>query len=74
LGLSLLLFFKTLSENSASSFLATSKDFSFLPETVTLHPDFKKFLAEIKMHEGIHGAYVEIPFDVEAVFGTKPRL
>ena len=31
----------------------------------------QKFLAEIKKHEGINGAYVEIPFDVEAVFGGK---
>lgn len=31
----------------------------------------QKFLAEIKKHEGIDGAYVEIPFDVEAVFGGK---
>lgn len=31
----------------------------------------QKFLAEIKRHEGINGAYVEIPFDVEAVFGGK---
>jgi len=30
-----------------------------------------KFLAEIKKHVGINGAYVEIPFDVEAVFGGK---
>ena len=31
----------------------------------------QKFLAEIKKHEGIDGAYVEIPFDVQAVFGGK---
>ena len=31
----------------------------------------QRFLAEIKMHEGIDGAYVEIPFDVEAIFGGK---
>ena len=31
----------------------------------------QKFTAEIKKHEGIDGAYVEIPFDVEAVFGAK---
>jgi bifunctional DNA-binding transcriptional regulator/antitoxin component of YhaV-PrlF toxin-antitoxin module len=30
-----------------------------------------KFMAEIKKHEGIDGAYVEIPFDVEAAFGSK---
>lgn len=29
------------------------------------------FEAEIKKHEGINGAYVEIPFDVEQVFGAK---
>lgn len=29
------------------------------------------FTAEIKKHEGIDGTYVEIPFDVEAVFGAK---
>jgi len=31
----------------------------------------QRFLAEIKSHEGIDGAYVEIPFDVEAVYGGK---
>ena len=31
----------------------------------------QKFLAEIIRHEGIDGAYVEIPFDVETVFGGK---
>jgi len=31
----------------------------------------QKFTAEIKKHEGIDGTYVEIPFDVEAVFGAK---
>ncbi len=31
----------------------------------------QKFIAEIKKHESIDGAYVEIPFDVEAVFGAK---
>lgn len=31
----------------------------------------QKFTAEIKKHEGIDGAYVDIPFDVEAVFGAK---
>ncbi|KUO49068.1 MAG: antitermination protein NusB [Desulfitibacter sp. BRH_c19] len=31
----------------------------------------QKFMAEIKKHEGINGAYVEIPFDVEDVFGAK---
>lgn len=31
----------------------------------------KEFLAEIKKQEGIDGTYVEIPFDVEAVFGAK---
>lgn len=31
----------------------------------------RKFSAEIKKHEGINGAYVEIPFDVESIFGTK---
>lgn len=31
----------------------------------------QKFIAEIKKHEGIDGAYVEIPFDVETVFGGK---
>ena len=31
----------------------------------------QKFLAEIQKHEGIDGTYVEIPFDVEAVFGGK---
>lgn len=31
----------------------------------------QKFTAEIKKHESIDGAYVEIPFDVEAVFGAK---
>lgn len=31
----------------------------------------QKFQTEIKKHEGIDGAYIEIPFDVEAVFGAK---
>lgn len=31
----------------------------------------QQFTAEIKKHEGIDGAYVEIPFDVETVFGAK---
>lgn len=31
----------------------------------------QKFNAEIKKHGGIDGAYVEIPFDVEKVFGAK---
>jgi bifunctional DNA-binding transcriptional regulator/antitoxin component of YhaV-PrlF toxin-antitoxin module len=31
----------------------------------------QKFTAEIQKHEGIDGAYVEIPFDVEAIFGVK---
>lgn len=31
----------------------------------------QKFTTEIKKHESIDGAYVEIPFDVEAVFGAK---
>lgn len=31
----------------------------------------QKFSAVIKKHEGIDGAYVEIPFDVQAVFGSK---
>jgi len=30
-----------------------------------------KFTAVIKKHEGINGAYVEIPFDVDTVFGAK---
>ena len=29
------------------------------------------FHAEIKKHEGIDGAYVEIPFDVEKAFGAR---
>ncbi|KPU43526.1 hypothetical protein OXPF_29670 [Oxobacter pfennigii] len=31
----------------------------------------QEFTAEIKKHEGIDGAYIEIPFDVEEVFGAK---
>ncbi|MFZ5965714.1 MAG: YdeI/OmpD-associated family protein [Bacillota bacterium] len=31
----------------------------------------QKFTGEIKKHVSIDGAYVEIPFDVEAVFGAK---
>ncbi|MBR0598713.1 YdeI/OmpD-associated family protein [Sinanaerobacter chloroacetimidivorans] len=31
----------------------------------------QEFTAVIKQHEGINGAYVEIPFDVPAVFGAK---
>ncbi|KJS83207.1 MAG: antitermination protein NusB [Peptococcaceae bacterium BICA1-8] len=31
----------------------------------------QKFTTEIKKHEGINGAYIEIPFDVEDVFGAK---
>lgn len=31
----------------------------------------EQFEAVIKRHEGIDGAYVEIPFDVEKVFGAK---
>ncbi|MCM1567627.1 MAG: YdeI/OmpD-associated family protein [Dehalobacter sp.] len=31
----------------------------------------QKFIAEIKKHEGLDGAYVEIPFDVEAAFGAR---
>ncbi|TYP48134.1 DUF1905 domain-containing protein [Thermosediminibacter litoriperuensis] len=31
----------------------------------------QRFQAEIKKHEGINGAYIETPFDVEAVFGAK---
>lgn len=31
----------------------------------------QKFNAEIKKHEGIDGAYIEIPFNVEEVFGAK---
>ncbi len=31
----------------------------------------QRFKAEIKKHEGIDGAYIEVPFDVEAVFGAK---
>jgi len=30
-----------------------------------------RFAAEIKKHEGIDGAFVEIPFYVEATFGSK---
>lgn len=30
-----------------------------------------QFTSEIKKHEGIDGAYIEIPFDVEEVFGAK---
>lgn len=29
------------------------------------------FMAELKMHEKIDGAYIQIPFDVEQVFGAK---
>jgi Bacteriocin-protection, YdeI or OmpD-Associated/Domain of unknown function (DUF1905) len=31
----------------------------------------QKFTAEIKKAENVDGTYVEIPFDVEAVFGAK---
>lgn len=31
----------------------------------------REFTAEIRRHEGIDGAYVEIPFDVEAAFGAR---
>jgi len=31
----------------------------------------QEFTAIIKQHESINGAYVEIPFDVQEVFGTK---
>ncbi|MGI5917381.1 MAG: YdeI/OmpD-associated family protein [Anaerolineae bacterium] len=31
----------------------------------------QQFTAEIKKHEGMDAAYVEIPFDVEEVFGTR---
>lgn len=31
----------------------------------------QSFNAIVKKHEGINGAYVEIPFDVEEVFGAK---
>ncbi|MBB6216148.1 bifunctional DNA-binding transcriptional regulator/antitoxin component of YhaV-PrlF toxin-antitoxin module [Anaerosolibacter carboniphilus] len=31
----------------------------------------QRFTAEIQKHEDIDGAYVEIPFDVEAIFGAK---
>ncbi|KRQ87844.1 hypothetical protein ABG79_00009 [Caloramator mitchellensis] len=31
----------------------------------------KVFTAEIKKAEGVNGAYVEIPFDVEEIFGAK---
>lgn len=31
----------------------------------------QEFSAEIKKHEGIDGAYVEIPFDVERIYGAK---
>lgn len=31
----------------------------------------QKFTAEIKKREGINGTYVEIPFDVEKIFGAK---
>lgn len=31
----------------------------------------KKFTAIIQQHEGINGAYIEIPFDVNEVFGAK---
>ena len=31
----------------------------------------QEFSAVIQQHEGINGAYVEPPFDVEAVFGAK---
>lgn len=30
-----------------------------------------EFEAVLKQHEGINGAYLEIPFDVEEVFGAK---
>lgn len=31
----------------------------------------QEFNAVIQQHEGINGAYVEIPFDVEEIFGAK---
>ncbi len=31
----------------------------------------KEFTAVIRQHENINGAYVEIPFDVQDVFGAK---
>lgn len=31
----------------------------------------ERFTAVIKKHEGIDGAYVDLPFDVEATFGAK---
>jgi hypothetical protein len=31
----------------------------------------QEFSAVIKQHEGINGAFVEIPFDVQEVFGAK---
>lgn len=31
----------------------------------------KEFDAMIKQHEGINGAYVEIPFDIQEAFGAK---
>lgn len=31
----------------------------------------QKFTAVIQKHEGINAGYVEMPFDVEAVFGSK---
>ncbi len=31
----------------------------------------REFVAEIRKHESIDGAYVEIPFDVEVAFGAK---
>ncbi len=31
----------------------------------------QEFIAEIKKHPEINGAYIEPPFDVEAVFGAK---
>jgi bifunctional DNA-binding transcriptional regulator/antitoxin component of YhaV-PrlF toxin-antitoxin module len=31
----------------------------------------QKFTSQIQKHEGINGAYVIIPFDVEEVFGAK---
>ena len=31
----------------------------------------QKFSAQIKKRDGIDGAYIEIPFDVEEVFGAK---
>lgn len=31
----------------------------------------EQFEAVIRKHEGIDGAYIEIPFDVEGVFGSK---